>query len=63
MFAFEGGALMAALKEVRADNAQGEHYLPDVLAIIRSHERTVMAHELDDPVELLRSTTGASSPR
>jgi bifunctional UDP-N-acetylglucosamine pyrophosphorylase/glucosamine-1-phosphate N-acetyltransferase len=55
MFAFEGGALTAALNEVRADNAQGEHYLPDVLAIIRSHERTVIAHELQaDSVELLQ---------
>ena len=30
----------AALREVRADNAQGEHYLPDVLPILRAHERT-----------------------
>ena len=55
MFAFEGRALRAALNEVRADNAQGEHYLPDVLAIMRSHERTVIAHELEvDSVELLQ---------
>lgn len=53
MFAFEGGALTAALQEVRADNAQGEHYLPDVLPIIRGHERTVEAYELSDPEELL----------
>jgi bifunctional UDP-N-acetylglucosamine pyrophosphorylase/glucosamine-1-phosphate N-acetyltransferase len=53
MFAFDGGALTGALEEVRADNAQGEHYLPDVLPILRSHERTVDAFELTDPEELL----------
>ncbi len=53
MFAFDGGALLTALAEVRADNAQGEHYLPDVLPIMRGHERTVVAYELDDPDELL----------
>ena len=48
MFAFDGRALAAALKEVRADNAQGEQYLPDVLPILRSHERSVVAYELGD---------------
>ena len=52
--------LLAALAEVRADNAQGEHYLPDVLPILREHERTVEAYELADPDEMLgRSTTAA----
>ncbi len=36
MFAFDGGALLAALEQVTADNAQGEHYLPDVLPILRA---------------------------
>ena len=53
MFAFDGDALLVALQEVRADNAQGEHYLPDVLPVLREHERTVDAFELDDPDELL----------
>ena len=53
MFAFEGAALAHALQEVRADNAQGEHYLPDVLPIMRAHERIVGAYELSDPDELL----------
>ena len=48
IFAFEGAALLGALDEVRSDNAQGEQYLPDVLPIMRSHERTVVAHELAD---------------
>ncbi len=53
MFAFDAGALTTALKQVRADNAQGEHYLPDVLPILRAQERTVVAFELEDPEELL----------
>jgi bifunctional UDP-N-acetylglucosamine pyrophosphorylase / glucosamine-1-phosphate N-acetyltransferase len=53
MFAFDGAALTSALEEVRADNAQGEHYLPDVLPILRAHERTVGAYELSDRDELL----------
>src|SRR5947209_1459988 len=31
IFAFDGGRLLDALDRVRADNAQGEYYLPDVL--------------------------------
>src|SRR6202020_535536 len=54
IFAFDGEALTTALAEVRADNAQGEHYLPDVLPILREHERTVQAHELSDPREMLQ---------
>jgi bifunctional UDP-N-acetylglucosamine pyrophosphorylase / glucosamine-1-phosphate N-acetyltransferase len=53
LFAFDGAALLTALREVRADNAQGEHYLPDVLPIMRRHERTVGAYEMDDADELL----------
>jgi len=53
MFAFDCAQLEQALSRVRADNAQGEHYLPDVLAILRQSERTVLAHELADPSELL----------
>ena len=48
VFAFDGGPLLAALSEVRSSNAQGERYLPDVLPIIRAHERTVLAHEATD---------------
>ena len=53
MFAFEGAALLAALDEVRDDNSQGEHYLPDVLPVMRAHERSVVAFELADPTETL----------
>jgi bifunctional UDP-N-acetylglucosamine pyrophosphorylase/glucosamine-1-phosphate N-acetyltransferase len=46
MFAFDGGPLLDALKHLRPDNAQGELYLPDVLPILREHERTVDGFEL-----------------
>jgi bifunctional UDP-N-acetylglucosamine pyrophosphorylase/glucosamine-1-phosphate N-acetyltransferase len=53
IFAFDGQELLAALEQVRAHNAQGEHYLPDVLPILREHERTVLAYELADVTETL----------
>ena len=53
MFAFDGGPLREALGHVRADNAQGELYLPDVLPILREHERTVDAFDVTGHEELL----------
>jgi bifunctional UDP-N-acetylglucosamine pyrophosphorylase / glucosamine-1-phosphate N-acetyltransferase len=53
VFAFAGAALIEALDEVRADNAQGEHYLPDVLPILRQRRRTVAAFEIADAEETL----------
>ncbi len=54
MFAFAGDALVSALGEVRADNAQAELYLPDVLPILRGQERTIEAFELGDPEQMLQ---------
>jgi bifunctional UDP-N-acetylglucosamine pyrophosphorylase/glucosamine-1-phosphate N-acetyltransferase len=54
VFAFEGRALLEALADIQADNAQGELYLPDVLPILRERERTVLAYELADPIETLQ---------
>jgi bifunctional UDP-N-acetylglucosamine pyrophosphorylase/glucosamine-1-phosphate N-acetyltransferase len=53
VFAFEGAALVAALNEVTSDNAQGELYLPDVIPVLRRHERSVLAFEVDDPTLML----------
>jgi bifunctional UDP-N-acetylglucosamine pyrophosphorylase/glucosamine-1-phosphate N-acetyltransferase len=53
LYAFEARELVEALERVRSDNAQGEHYLPDVLPLIRGHERTVAAYEVPDPLETL----------
>jgi bifunctional UDP-N-acetylglucosamine pyrophosphorylase / glucosamine-1-phosphate N-acetyltransferase len=52
MYAFDGAELRGALEHVRTDNAQGEFYLPDVLPILREHERTVDAYEITDASEL-----------
>jgi len=49
IFAFDGGALVAALESLTPDNAQGELYLPDVLPALRAAGHTVKAHELHDP--------------
>jgi bifunctional UDP-N-acetylglucosamine pyrophosphorylase/glucosamine-1-phosphate N-acetyltransferase len=53
LFAFDGDALLVALDRVDSQNAQGELYLPDVLPILRSLGRTVIAHGLADPSEML----------
>jgi bifunctional UDP-N-acetylglucosamine pyrophosphorylase/glucosamine-1-phosphate N-acetyltransferase len=46
LYLFDGGALLAALAELDADNAQGELYLPGVLPILR--DRGVAAYLLPD---------------
>jgi bifunctional UDP-N-acetylglucosamine pyrophosphorylase/glucosamine-1-phosphate N-acetyltransferase len=53
LYAFDAGELLDALERVQSDNAQGEFYLPDVLPLIRDHERTVDAYEVVDPLETL----------
>jgi bifunctional UDP-N-acetylglucosamine pyrophosphorylase/glucosamine-1-phosphate N-acetyltransferase len=52
IFAFDSRELVGALEQVRSDNEQGELYLPDVLPILRRHERTVGAYEIADASEL-----------
>ena len=49
VYAFDGGALIAALQTLSTDNAQGELYLPDVLPAIREAGRGVAAHPIGDP--------------
>ena len=46
---FRRDDLFAALRRVRADNAQGEYYLVDVVAVLRSLERPVHSVQADDP--------------
>jgi bifunctional UDP-N-acetylglucosamine pyrophosphorylase/glucosamine-1-phosphate N-acetyltransferase len=45
---FDGGALLDALPALRADNAQGELYLPDTLPLLRAAGHRVAAHETGD---------------
>jgi len=48
IYAFEGGALLAALASLDTDNAQGELYLPDVLPRMRESGGTIGAHIASD---------------
>ncbi len=48
IFAFEAGALQAALPRLSSENAQGELYLPQVLDILRADGRAVAAHAVED---------------
>ncbi len=52
-YVFDADALKAALPRVGADNAQGERYLPDVLALLRGDGEPVAAHVTGDPLLLL----------
>src|SRR6185436_4851096 len=49
IYAFAGGDLLEALKQLRADNAQGEFYLPDVLPLLRAEGKAIGAHVVTDP--------------
>jgi bifunctional UDP-N-acetylglucosamine pyrophosphorylase / glucosamine-1-phosphate N-acetyltransferase len=48
IYAFEAQVLRDALAHVGTDNAQGEKYLTDVIAIVRDAGHPVRAHVLDD---------------
>ncbi len=48
VYAFDGGALLAALGQIDTDNAQGELYLPDVVAKLREAGKVVGAHLVSD---------------
>jgi bifunctional UDP-N-acetylglucosamine pyrophosphorylase/glucosamine-1-phosphate N-acetyltransferase len=49
IYAFDGRALVEALAEIRADNAQGEYSLPDAVPVLRAAGRRVAALLVDDP--------------
>jgi len=53
IFCFDGAALIRALPQVAADNAQGELYLPDVLRLLRAEGAQIEAHVVDDPALVL----------
>ena len=50
VYAFDAVTLRAALSELSADNAQGELYLTDVIAIARRAGRRVRARHIEDAV-------------
>jgi bifunctional UDP-N-acetylglucosamine pyrophosphorylase/glucosamine-1-phosphate N-acetyltransferase len=49
LYAFDGGALLAALADLGAHNAQEERYLPDVLPLLLAAGKGVQTHPLPDP--------------
>jgi bifunctional UDP-N-acetylglucosamine pyrophosphorylase / glucosamine-1-phosphate N-acetyltransferase len=49
ILAFDGAALLEAVGQLSADNAQGELYLPDVLPWLNARGLPVEAHVVSDP--------------
>src|SRR5262245_31779555 len=49
IYAFAIGGLFDALKQIAAENAQGEYYLPDIIALFRSQGRGVETVTVRDP--------------
>ncbi|RLK63627.1 bifunctional UDP-N-acetylglucosamine diphosphorylase/glucosamine-1-phosphate N-acetyltransferase GlmU [Atopobacter sp. AH10] len=47
-YVFDNRSLFKALEEVKNDNAQGEYYLPDVVAILKSWGEVVSAYPMED---------------
>lgn len=58
LFAFSIRDLFAALRQVRADNAQGEYYLTDTLEILLGMGRRIAAHVCKDA----REVQGVNTP-
>ena len=52
VYAFDGGALLDALEQVGADNAQGERYLPEVLEVLARAGARVATLAAPDPAAL-----------
>ncbi len=53
IYCFRFPDLAEVITDLQADNAQGEYYLTDVVALLRRKGRTVEAVKSDDPAEIL----------
>ena len=62
-YAFEAAFLRAALPRIRAENNQGEFYLPDVFPIARAEGRAILGLDLVTPEEALGVNTKADLRR
>lgn len=51
IFAFDGAFLADAVAKITNDNAKGEYYLTDVVAIARAEGRTVGAYTVEDVIQ------------
>ena len=54
IYCFRRGLLAPALRRLSPENAQGEYYLTDVVAVLRQAGHVVLAVEAEDPTEALR---------
>ena len=52
IYAFALDGLFDGLRQITADNAQGEHYLPDLVKVLRAQGRDVEAVTVVDPDEV-----------
>src|SRR5262249_15194481 len=52
IYAFALDGLFDAVRAISADNAQGEHYLPDLVTIYRERRRIVSTLTVPDPDEI-----------
>jgi bifunctional UDP-N-acetylglucosamine pyrophosphorylase/glucosamine-1-phosphate N-acetyltransferase len=52
-YCFDNRKLFASLAHVKSDNAQGEYYLPDVIAILREQGERVSAEIVSDTSEAM----------
>lgn len=59
IYCFDGDALQQALGRIQNDNAQGEYYLPDALALILADGREVNVLQAEDAGEFLGINTRA----
>lgn len=57
VYCFQAPALFSAVKEIRADNAQGEYYLTDVIGVLTRRGERVEAIQTDDPKEVFGVNT------
>jgi len=53
IYVFRGDQLFDHLRNLSTNNAQGEYYLTDLLAVLREHGQRVGALVADDPIEAL----------
>ena len=59
VYVFDGAFLGDAVARIGSDNAQGEYYLPDTVALAVADGRVVATHRLDD----VRQTEGVNDRR
>lgn len=59
IYAFELDGLFDTVRSIRAENAQREYYLPDLVSIYRSRGRVVETLTVDQPREILGINTRA----